>query len=153
MPKAFLFQTSTKSTSQKRKEFMNHLSLNAASQYIPLMLDAMQDLTANWKIGDEFEWIDEANNVTFNVFLTILFNVKRDRIARLTLDYEELDGSITKMPIQKFFYQTVRDYLSAWVHPRTYYAPFLNLWNMTNLFNRNQRNYTKLYNLLKSKYY
>jgi cytochrome P450 len=120
--------------------FLEELSMNQSSKYIPHMLQCIQNIMGKWKKGENYGAIHEMNMFTFTAFSTVLFGQDMEHVAYKIIPYDHTDGTTEELPMREFFLAMVRDMATAWMHPLTALLPFLNIYNLINPFKRNQRN-------------
>ena len=125
---------------KRRKTILGLLSLNSSSRYIPSMVEWIEKHTVNWKEGISYPWITEMNKLTFAVIVDVLFGKDSNILNKMRVNYEISNGVFEEMLIRDALIQLLKDFIDAWISPITILAPFLNIYNITNPFKRNQRN-------------
>ena len=89
-PDGFFNIRSSEKFIERKKLFMNLLSLNSVSKYIPIIVECTKKSLDNIKVNDEFEWISKMNLLTFNIFTQIMFGKDVEQIVLLGADYIKL---------------------------------------------------------------
>jgi cytochrome P450 len=137
---AFSQIKTTKSQLERKKNFLNLLSLNSCSKYIPCFLKSAQWAWEDWESGKTVNCVKEMNSLTFSAFSKVLFGEDMHYITTQEVIYIDENHQNVKMEFQDFLIKHFKDLADIWIHPITIMIPQLNAHNLCQPFIRIDKN-------------
>jgi len=128
---------------ERKKKYMQILSLNSASIYIPRMVKCMSNKIETWKVGESYDCAMEMNFVTFCIFTSILFGKDTQTIAldsKNKLDYINAEGKIEQLEFRPFFGRVFMDFVMEYYNPISWVLPIVNKLCLIQPFKRDRQN-------------
>jgi cytochrome P450 len=76
---------------QRRDRIMKIMGVNFSSKYLPLMIQALENKSKNWVIGQYIDFTSEMTFITFDIITQILFGKDiKDKIGDLNyINYQD----------------------------------------------------------------
>jgi len=136
---AVMHSPTNKDWEMRRSVFTKAIGLNFSSRYINLMLEHAKKLMDKWDVGTEVDFIPAMYKMTLTVISSILIGKDFDEKMRI-MNYTNLDGTITKMDIYKFFPQLGKDLMAALEMPMNLLFPTLVRNNIGHVNKTNMKN-------------
>ena len=87
---SFLLTKSDDYFRSRRTNSIKMLSLNAISEYVPIMLESCDEVLQKWKVGQPINFSFQNKEIAFNVICKILFGSDAFRADEL-IEYTPLD--------------------------------------------------------------
>ena len=140
MSRSFLHIRSKSSFESRKRHFLNLLSINFASNYIPTMIKKCEEVTGKWKDGDVIEIFKEMNDLTFSIFTDMLYGEDVLHILKKHRPYINSKGEAEMLEFEAFFVKHIKDYVESYYSPMTGIFPFLNDYQLCNPYKRNAIN-------------
>lgn len=147
-PHALLFAETTSNWKNRRDSFMRHMSLNNASQYIQVMIDACEEVITTWKDNSEYDMLNEFNKITFIVITVILFG--KDVNQKIgSIEYLKNDGTIVLMPFNEYFIIVCKDLMATSMNLTRFLMPILAKYDAIKPYTTNKTNVNTLHQKLR----
>lgn len=137
---SFISERSTTHQMNRRKTFVNSLSTNECSKYIPTMVKVAEERMDSFNETTEYELTYEMYIYTFTVFTRVIFGEDMLDLATKPVKYENKLGQIETKNLREQFLCILKDHLEGMLHPITSFFPSLNKKNLINPFKRNEKN-------------
>lgn len=138
---SFSMESTTPLTKSRRKEIFKILGLNSASRYIPLIISKAKEFLEKIEEKGEVDFMNEANFLTFSVFIFILFGDDMNKLTDEKFPYEKSDGTTENISLCEIFINLGKEYMVEFVNPLTSFVPFLNDYNYMGPWRRNNKNF------------
>ena len=138
---SFSNEPTTAKMKARRKAATSLLGLNSASRYIPIMLENAEKTLKSLREKGTVDFMNEMNNLTFNIFTIILFGDDVEYMREDKYPYENADGTVEKLSLCEIFIRLGKEYMVEHYHPLTSLIPPLNDYNLCASWKRNNKNF------------
>jgi len=148
-PNGYAGSRTTKYVRDRRKLLTGLLNLNRASSYIPGILDCLDDCVKTFKYDVEQDFEHAIGVLIFKIITNCFFGDDVEEATEKLTAYKNSDGTIEQIPIREFFIRLPKDYLMQLYNPLTTMFPWMNKYNVTNPYKRDDENLQRFKNALR----
>nr|AOQ25838.1 CYP5680A1 protein [Moneuplotes crassus] len=151
VPRALMNIRATAEFKEKRKQYLSLLSLNSSSKYLPYMLKTCDGMFQKIPENKYFECNIVLNCLTFSIFSSIVFGEDVQEYLsdpEVRYDYITETRETVQLSFREFFIKTIQSYIVQYYEIYGTVLPFLNTYRIIEPFKTNQKNVTKLYQIL-----
>ncbi|CAI2366752.1 unnamed protein product [Moneuplotes crassus] len=127
----------------RRNSLMKAMGLNYASGYIQKLLSCMEQVASQWKPGTKLDFTKDFAEVEFLFMTKVLFGKEFD-LQNFLFDYEQADGKIEQMDMQRVMQKIALDTFEGYLSPLGTLFPFINDYNLLPPYTRIVRNVNRL---------
>lgn len=124
----------------RKKTYLKSLNINVASQYIPDIIENLEEQVNSWKSGGTYDFFDEMNHLMFTIFQTILLGKDIIHLTEQKRNFCHPDSSVTQMKFGEYFMRIHQSYLEEVLEGSAALFPFLSHYNLIEPFKRNKTN-------------
>jgi cytochrome P450 len=140
---------STKDWMDRLQCFLQELSMNSSSKYIPHMIKAIQHIMGKWQEGKEYEAINQMNRFTFTAFTMVLYGKDMENFVSHKLKYDKSNGTTEDLTFIEYFFTLINEHVEEFSNPVATFFPFVEYYNLVDPFKRNARNLNRYVDCLK----
>ena len=148
-PESFGILRSTKGWDERRKVILRTMGINFASQYIPMIIQTVDNWARDVKFNVSLNLSNEMGKITFRIITKILFGKDIDKLGSINY-VSPFDGREEKLRLEDFYSKIGYDQFRAYLSPKGKIFGFLANLNLVEPYKTNSRNIQELCKVLRN---